>query len=182
MGKRMSSILDLRPRQNNWQHTIYTWTQINTWLGFKSRRRHASRPASGTPAMWRQWKCRHSNWCIPKLRLCIPGIQRYSCQHSKSYHCYYDQKCVSTDNYDNRPMLSFCLPCETRNRWRLRSQVLSCNHEPWTNYRSLRRKACHDKNATEIVFRRISQIMAQLFTTGHFKLQCGVSHEYQLWT
>ena len=177
MGKELSKLL---PRQTNWQLTNYAWIHQYTWLGFRFRRRYANRSSARTPTKCRLRKDHQSNRCILNICFCIPSIQSNSRQHSQSYHQHYDKSCVFTNCNDDGQRLSFRLHCNSRKSECPRYDTQPCNRE--TNHRSLRKNACHDKNITENVFRRISQTIAQILTISTFKLQHNVSHEYRLWT
>ena len=173
---------NLRPRQPSWQLTNYTRTHQYTWMRFKSRRCFANISSTRTFTKWRLRKHQHSIRYILKMCLCMQSIQSNSRHYSQSYHRLHDKTCALTYCIDNGQKLSFGLQCITRNIWCLRYHTLPCNHETCTNHRILRKKACHDEDITENVFRRISHTMAQTLTISSFRLQHNVSHEYRIWT
>ena len=94
----------------------------------------------------------------------------------------HDQTHLSTYKRDNSQGLSFCLKLDTQNSWRPRYHTPSCNHETCRKYRSLRKNACHDKDVTESVLSRSSQIIAQIFTTNHFRYWYSVSQKHRMIT
>ena len=181
MGTAMSKS-NLRPKQAHWGLTAQARTHQYTWMGFGSRKHHASRPSTRTPYWWRIRKHHDSHWCILKIRLSLPRIQRNSSQRSQSCHRDYDKTCLYTYCNDNRQRLSFGLKCDTPVSWCPMYHIPLCNQEACTNYRSPRRNACLDKNFAENVFRGLSPTMAQILTKSKFKLQHNVSHDYRMST